>query len=153
MPAATARDNEDREPEQLWQSRQLRRAAFSGVLLTASLVAAWAYPLRPVVPGTEGPCAGGWGSDIRALQPKRLAEGHAGVGTLMTNAALGVALGELGAAAGVSVLRSAKAWRNTRRRALAPWPARPAVAGADQAIPGVAPKPSWPATELHVGTR
>lgn len=33
-------DNEDREPEQLWQVAKLRRAAFSGVLLTASLVAA-----------------------------------------------------------------------------------------------------------------
>lgn len=63
-------DNEDREPEQLWQVAKLRRAAFSGVLLTASLVAAWAYPLWPVVLGTEGPCAGGWGLDIRALQPQ-----------------------------------------------------------------------------------
>lgn len=46
-------DNEDREPEQLWQVAKLRRAAFSGVLLTASLVAAWAYPLWPVVLGLK----------------------------------------------------------------------------------------------------
>lgn len=93
-------DNEDREPEQLWQVAKLRRAAFSGVLLTASLVAAWAYPLWPVVLGLKALALAVGASTFVPSSLKRLAEGRVGVGTLMTIAALGaVALGELGEAA------------------------------------------------------
>lgn len=89
-------DNEDREPEQLWQVAKLRRAAFSGVLLTASLVAAWAYPLWPVVLGLKALALAVGASTFVPSSLKRLAEGRVGVGTLMTIAALGaVALGEL----------------------------------------------------------
>lgn len=149
-------DNEDREPEQLWQVAKLRRAAFSGVLLTASLVAAWAYPLWPVVLGLKALALAVGASTFVPSSLKRLAEGRVGVGTLMTIAALGaVALGEL-----VRPLRwrfcsrSAKAWRNTRRRALAVACApccrwcriRPQFCGR-------APKPSWPQPNCTSVTR
>lgn len=100
-------DNEDREPEQLWQVAKLRRAAFSGVLLTASLVAAWAYPLWPVVLGLKALALAVGASTFVPSSLKRLAEGRVGVGTLMTIAALGaVALGELGEAATLAFLFS-----------------------------------------------
>lgn len=103
----TRRKRDHREPEQLWQVAKLRRAAFSGVLLTASLVAAWAYPLWPVVLGLKALALAVGASTFVPSSLKRLAEGRVGVGTLMTIAALGaVALGELGEAATLAFLFS-----------------------------------------------
>ncbi|KPN46029.1 cadmium-transporting ATPase, partial [Mycobacterium intracellulare subsp. chimaera] len=46
-------EDDEREPERLWQVGKLRRAALSGALLTASVVAAWAGPVGPVVLGLK----------------------------------------------------------------------------------------------------
>lgn len=59
------------------------------MLLTASLVAAWAYPLWPVVLGLKALALAVGASTFVPSSLKRLAEGRVGVGTLMTIAALG----------------------------------------------------------------
>ncbi|OSC40569.1 cadmium-translocating P-type ATPase [Mycobacterium decipiens] len=100
-------DNEEHQPERLWQVAELRRAALSGVLLTASVITAWAGLFWPVALGLKALALAVGASTFVPSSLKRLAEGRIGVGTLMTIAALGaVALGEVGEAATLAVLFS-----------------------------------------------
>lgn len=84
----TGGDSEDHEPERLWQVTELRFAAASGVLLVASLLAAWtAMPTSVVLAMETGTLlVGGWTFVPSTL--RRLTRGQIGVGTLMTIAAV-----------------------------------------------------------------
>ncbi|QUR67825.1 heavy metal translocating P-type ATPase [Mycobacterium spongiae] len=101
-------DSDDPEPERLWQVSKLRRAAVSGALLGASMIAAWAGPAGPVV--VLGLKAGALAVGASTFVPsslKRLTQGRVGVGALMTIAAVGaVALGNVGEAAALAFLFS-----------------------------------------------
>ncbi len=94
-------------PESLWQVVKLRRAALSGVLLAAGVVAGWATALGPVVLGLKALALVVGASTFVPSSLKRLAGGRIGVGTLMTIAAVGaVALGQVGDAAALAFLFS-----------------------------------------------
>ena len=95
------------EPERIWQVRELRFAAVSGVFLLAALVVGWTDLVRPaqVVLQTAALIAGAYTFVPSTL--KRLLRGKIGVGTLMTIAAVGaVFLGEVGEAATLAFLFS-----------------------------------------------
>ncbi len=93
--------------QRLWGVAKLRRAAFSGVMLGASLVTAWLTPFGPVALGLKVVALAVGASTFVPSTAKRLAEGRLGVGTLMTTAALGaVGLGQVGEAAMLAFLFS-----------------------------------------------
>lgn len=100
-------DDNEREPERLWQVSKLRRAALSGVLLSAAMITAWAGPLWPVVLGLKAFALAVGASTFAPSTLRRLTGGQIGVGTLMTIAAVGaVALGQVGEAATLAFLFS-----------------------------------------------
>ncbi|KAA1430265.1 heavy metal translocating P-type ATPase [Mycolicibacter arupensis] len=95
------------ESERLWGVVKLRRAAFSGVMLSASLLTAWLTPFGPVALGLKVLALAVGASTFVPPTVKRLTEGRIGVGTLMTIAALGaVGLGQVGDAAMLAFLFS-----------------------------------------------
>ncbi|MCV7289130.1 cadmium-translocating P-type ATPase [Mycolicibacterium wolinskyi] len=101
------RDEDEREPERLWEVSELRAAAAAGVLLLAGYVVGWVGGPRPVELGLYGLALaiGAWTFVPSTL--RRLAKGQIGVGTLMTIAAVGaVILGEVGEAAMLAFLFS-----------------------------------------------
>ncbi|WP_225331615.1 heavy metal translocating P-type ATPase [Mycobacterium intracellulare] len=99
--------DDEREPQRLWHVVKLRRAALSGALLTASVVAAWVAPLGPVALGLKALALAVGASTFVPSTLRRLAQGRIGVGTLMTIAAAGaVALGQVGEAATLAFLFS-----------------------------------------------
>lgn len=100
-------DEQDAEPERLWQIKELQFAAISGVFLLASLIAGGVDAAESVVLTLEaiGLLAGAYTFVPSTL--RRLAKGKIGVGTLMTIAAVGaVILGEVGEAAMLAFLFS-----------------------------------------------
>lgn len=100
-------DDEDREPEKLWQIKELQFAAASGVFLLAALVAGLADATRPVVLTLEAVALAVGAYTFVPSTLTRLAKGKIGVGTLMTIAAVGaVILGEVGEAAMLAFLYS-----------------------------------------------
>ncbi|KWX20480.1 ATPase P [Mycolicibacterium wolinskyi] len=101
------RDEDEREPERLWEVSELRAAAAAGVVLLAGYVVGWADGPRPVEIGLYALALviGAWTFVPSTL--RRLAKGQIGVGTLMTIAAVGaVILGEVGEAAMLAFLFS-----------------------------------------------
>jgi cation-transporting P-type ATPase G len=101
------RDDNEPEPERLWQVAKLRRAALSGALLGASVVTVWVTPLGPVALGLKFLALAVGASTFVLSALKRLAQGRIGVGALMTIAAAGaVALGQPGDAATLAFLFS-----------------------------------------------
>ncbi|WP_117406532.1 heavy metal translocating P-type ATPase [Mycobacterium marinum] len=99
--------DDDDVPESLWQVVKLRRAALSGLLLTASAVTAWLTPFGPVALGLKVLALAVGGSTFVPSSLTRLGRGRIGVGTLMTIAAAGaVALGQVGEAAMLAFLFS-----------------------------------------------
>ncbi|MCC9185743.1 heavy metal translocating P-type ATPase [Mycolicibacterium mageritense] len=101
------RDEDEREPERLWEVSELRAAAAAGVLLLAGYVVGWADGPRPVEVSLYALAlaVGAWTFVPSTL--RRLAKGRIGVGTLMTIAAIGaVILGEIGEAAMLAFLFS-----------------------------------------------
>lgn len=102
-----ADDESGREPERLWHVVKLRRAAWSGTLLSASVITAWIPPLRPVALGLKVLALAVGASTFVPSTVNRLGQGRVGVDTLMTTAALGaVGLGQLGDAAKMACLFS-----------------------------------------------
>ncbi|SDM30574.1 cation-transporting ATPase G [Lentzea albidocapillata subsp. violacea] len=103
----TAEEQEEHEPERLWEVSELRFAAISGVFLAAALTAGWTG-LSPVLVAVLEVLAlliGGYTFVPNTI--RRLAKGKIGVGTLMTIAAVGaVLLGEVGEAAMLAFLFS-----------------------------------------------
>ncbi|MCA2247876.1 cadmium-translocating P-type ATPase [Mycobacterium intracellulare] len=100
-------DDNEHAPERLWQVVKLRRAAWSGALLTGSVIAAWVTPLGPVALGFKVVALAVGASTFVPSAVKRLAQGRIGVGTLMTIAAAGaVGLGQVGDAAMLAFLFS-----------------------------------------------
>ncbi len=100
-------DDDEPEPERLWQVAKLRRAAVSGALLTAATVTAWLTPFGPLALGLKVLGLAVGASTFVPSTLKRLAQGRIGVGTLMTIAAAGaVALGQVGEAATLAFLFS-----------------------------------------------
>jgi cation-transporting ATPase G len=98
---------EEREPERLWQVKELQFAAVSGVFLLAALIAGWAGAPRPVELGLEVAALLAGAYTFVPSTLKRLVKGKIGVGTLMTIAAVGaVILGEVGEAAMLAFLFS-----------------------------------------------
>ncbi|OLZ51569.1 heavy metal translocating P-type ATPase [Amycolatopsis keratiniphila] len=98
---------EEREPERLWQVKELQFAAVSGVFLLAALIAGWTGASRPVELVLEVAALLGGAYTFVPSTLKRLAKGKIGVGTLMTIAAVGaVILGEVGEAAMLAFLFS-----------------------------------------------
>ncbi|WP_424532001.1 heavy metal translocating P-type ATPase [Sphaerisporangium viridialbum] len=98
---------EEREPEQLWQVRELQFAGAAGVFLLAGWLAGLAGASAPITIGLNGLALaiGGWTFVPGTL--RRLAKGKIGVGTLMTIAAVGaVILGEVAEAAMLAFLYS-----------------------------------------------
>lgn len=97
----------DREPGGLWQVREFRFAALSGVFLAAALIASWAGAGRPMVLTLEGIALAAGAYTFVPSTLRRLAKGKIGVGTLMTIAAVGATiLGEVGEAAMLAFLFS-----------------------------------------------
>jgi cation-transporting P-type ATPase G len=102
-------DHDDNEPvpPRLWHVVKLRRAAFSGALLGASVIAAWVSPFGPVALGLKALALAVGASTFVPASLKQLAQGRIGVGTLMSIAAAGaVALGQVGDAATLAFLFS-----------------------------------------------
>lgn len=100
-------DEQEREPEGFWQVAKVRRATWSGSLLTASVVAAWIPPLRPVALAMKVLALAVGASTFVPSSVKRMSQGRMGVGDLMTTAALGaVGLGQIGDAAKMAFLFS-----------------------------------------------
>ena len=100
-------EEQEREPERLWEVSELRFAAVSGVLLAVSLILGWVGGSAPVELGLQAAAlaVGAWTFVPSTL--RRLARGKIGVGTLMTIAAVGaVLLGEVGEAAMLAFLFS-----------------------------------------------
>ncbi|GAB5899005.1 heavy metal translocating P-type ATPase [Mycolicibacterium mageritense] len=100
-------DEDEREPERLWEVSELRAAAAAGVVLLAGYVVGWVGGPRPVEVGLYALALviGAWTFVPSTL--RRLAKGQIGVGTLMTIAAVGaVILGEVGEAAMLAFLFS-----------------------------------------------
>ena len=100
-------DEQDREPERLWQIKELQFAALSGVLLLAAVIAGFLDAAEPVVLALEAVALLAGAYTFVPSTLKRLAKGKIGVGTLMTIAAVGaVILGEVGEAAMLAFLFS-----------------------------------------------
>ncbi|MDN4519642.1 cation-translocating P-type ATPase [Mycolicibacterium austroafricanum] len=100
-------DEEDREPERLWQIKELQFAALSGVFLLAALIAGFLDTAEPVVRTLEAVALLAGAYTFVPSTLTRLAKGKIGVGTLMTIAAVGaVILGEVGEAAMLAFLFS-----------------------------------------------
>ncbi|MGH3680740.1 MAG: heavy metal translocating P-type ATPase, partial [Natronosporangium sp.] len=98
-------EEQEPEPETLWQVGEIRFAALAGVLLAAGYAAGWAGVPAPVTLTLKAAAlaAGGWTFVPGTL--RRLANRKVGVGTLMTIAAAGaVLLGEVGEAAMLAFL-------------------------------------------------
>lgn len=101
------RDEDEREPERLWEVSELRAAAAAGVLLLAGYVVGWADGPRPVETGLYALALAVGAATFVPSTLRRLAKGQIGVGTLMTIAAVGaVILGEVGEAAMLAFLFS-----------------------------------------------
>ncbi|MDY6996633.1 MAG: cation-transporting P-type ATPase, partial [Actinomycetota bacterium] len=93
-------DEQEREPEQLWQIKELQFAALSGVFLLAAVIAGLLDAAEPVVLTLEAVALLAGAYTFVPSTLTRLAKGKIGVGTLMTIAAVGaVILGEVGEAA------------------------------------------------------
>ncbi|CDO08076.1 heavy metal translocating P-type ATPase [Mycolicibacterium cosmeticum] len=100
-------DEQDREPERVWQIKELQFAALSGVLLLAAVIAGFLDAAEPVVLALEAVALLAGAYTFVPSTLKRLATGKIGVGTLMTIAAVGaVILGEVGEAAMLAFLFS-----------------------------------------------
>ena len=100
-------DEEEREPERLWQIKELQFAAISGVFLLAAVIAGFLDAAGPVVLTLEAMALLAGAYTFVPSTLKRLAKGKIGVGTLMTIAAVGaVILGEVGEAAMLAFLFS-----------------------------------------------
>jgi len=100
-------EEEEHEPERLWEVSELRFAAAAGLFLLAGFVADLADASGSVVTGLNAVALalGSWTFVPDTL--KRLAQGKIGVGTLMTIAAVGaVILGEVAEAAALAFLYS-----------------------------------------------
>ncbi len=99
--------DDEREPERLWQIKELQFAALSGVFLLAALIAGFLDAAEPVVPTLEAAALLAGAYTFVPSTLTRLAKGKIGVGTLMTIAAVGaVILGEVGEAAMLAFLFS-----------------------------------------------
>lgn len=97
----------EREPEQLWEIKELRFAGVGGVFLLAGFVAGLADTVGAVVTGLYAIALafGAWTFVPSTL--RRLVKAKIGVGTLMTIAAIGaVILGEVAEAATLAFLYS-----------------------------------------------
>ena len=103
-----AGEEEEREPERLWEIRELRFAAVAGVFLLAALIVGWLAPTRTTETVLLEVVALLLGAATFVPSTlRRLLRGKIGVGTLMTIAAVGaVALGEVGEAAALAFLYS-----------------------------------------------
>ncbi|MDX1886866.1 cation-translocating P-type ATPase [Mycolicibacterium sp. 120270] len=100
-------DEQEREPERLWQIKELQFAAISGVFLLAALIAGFLDVAEPVVRTLEAVALLAGAYTFVPSTLKRLVKGKIGVGTLMTIAAVGaVILGEVGEAAMLAFLFS-----------------------------------------------
>jgi cation-transporting ATPase G len=100
-------DEEEREPERLWQIKELQFAAISGVFLLAAVIAGFLDVAEPVVRTLEAVALLAGAYTFVPSTLTRLAKGKIGVGTLMTIAAVGaVILGEVGEAAMLAFLFS-----------------------------------------------
>ncbi|MGW4632856.1 heavy metal translocating P-type ATPase [Nocardia sp. NPDC004415] len=106
-PTGEHEDDQEREPEKLWQVSELRAAALAGVLLFAALIVGWNGGPRAIELGLEAAALAVGAYTFVPSTIKRLAKGKIGVGTLMTIAAIGaVILGEVGEAAMLAFLFS-----------------------------------------------
>ncbi|MFF3665724.1 heavy metal translocating P-type ATPase [Microtetraspora malaysiensis] len=106
-PREQGAEEEEREPQRLWQVSELRFAAAAGVFLLAALIAglAGAPETAVIAMNAVALAVGAWTFVPGTL--KRLAKGKIGVGTLMTIAAVGaVILGEVAEAAMLAFLYS-----------------------------------------------
>ncbi|MFH5246007.1 cation-transporting P-type ATPase, partial [Antrihabitans sp. NCIMB 15448] len=94
-------ENEDEhEPEKLWQVTEIRAAAVAGALLLAGLIVGWTGGPHPVELALHVLALLIAGYTFVPSTLKRLVRGKIGVGTLMTIAAVGaVILGEVEEAA------------------------------------------------------
>ena len=100
-------EEQEREPERLWQITELQFAALSGVLLLAALIANLVGAADPVVLTLEAAALLAGAYTFVPSTLGRLAKGKIGVGTLMTIAAVGaVILGEVAEAAMLGFLYS-----------------------------------------------
>ncbi|XTP38362.1 heavy metal translocating P-type ATPase (plasmid) [Mycobacterium sp. TJFP1] len=99
--------DEEREPERLWQIKELQFAAISGVFLLAALIAGFLGATEPVILTLQAVALLAGAYTFVPSTLTRLAKGKIGVGTLMTIAAVGaVILGEVGEAAMLAFLFS-----------------------------------------------
>lgn len=100
-------EEQEREPERLWQIKELQFAALSGVFLLAAVIAGFGDAAEPVVVALEAVALLAGAYTFVPSTLKRLVKGKIGVGTLMTIAAVGaVILGEVGEAAMLAFLFS-----------------------------------------------
>ena len=100
-------DEQEREPERLWQIKELQFAALSGAFLLAAVIAGFGDAAEPVVVALEAVALLAGAYTFVPSTLKRLVKGKIGVGTLMTIAAVGaVILGEVGEAAMLAFLFS-----------------------------------------------
>ena len=105
-PRSPEEEAEEREPERLWQVRELQAAAIAGVLLVGGLVAGLAGSSVTALAFNAAALLVGASTFVPSTL-RRLAKGKIGVGTLMTIAAVGaVLLGEVGEAAMLAFLFS-----------------------------------------------
>jgi cation-transporting ATPase G len=105
-PRGTEEKAEEREPERLWEVRELQAAAVAGVLLLGGLIAGWAGSSVTALAFNVAALLVGAYTFVPSTL-RRLAKGKIGVGTLMTIAAVGaVLLGEVGEAAMLAFLYS-----------------------------------------------
>ena len=100
-------EEQEREPERLWQIKELQFAALSGAFLLAAVIAGFGDAAEPVVVALEAVALLAGAYTFVPSTLKRLVKGKIGVGTLMTIAAVGaVILGEVGEAAMLAFLFS-----------------------------------------------
>ncbi|MDQ1322543.1 MAG: cation-transporting P-type ATPase [Actinomycetota bacterium] len=100
-------EEQEREPERLWQIKELQFAAPSGVFLLTAVIAGFLDAAEPVVVALEAVALLAGAYTFVPSTLKRLVKGKIGVGTLMTIAAVGaVILGEVGEAAMLAFLFS-----------------------------------------------
>ncbi|KUH65572.1 ATPase P [Mycolicibacterium novocastrense] len=100
-------EEQDREPERLWQIKEIQFAGISGVFLLAAVIAGFLDAAEPVVVALEAVALLAGAYTFVPSTLKRLAKGKIGVGTLMTMAGVGaVILGEVGEAAMLAFLFS-----------------------------------------------